>query len=741
MTLPRVAILGGGVASVTAALELSKPGWQQHYSAITLYQQGWRLGGKGASGRGQDDRIEEHGLHIWFGFYENAFRVMREVHDELDALANLPAKTARKRWPLAFTSVKESFEPAGPITLTDHDGCCWSPWVADFFDFDDDRPWLAEDPRTPGERPEDWGAIFYASRCLHLAADLASSLASGSDPTAKITAGAMAQSESTLGTLADLGRGAWAALDGDVQQALGAAAEVLDQLAAQLPQAGLLLDALEVVLRALDLALGFLRGMADELVRSSDDLRRTFYVVDLMVAIARGLLEDGVLEDGFAAIDHWELRDWLRAHGAAQESVDCAVIRTCVYDLAFAYEGGDPSKPSCGAGTALHGLLRSFFTYRGAMMYKMNSGMGDIVFAPMYELLYKRGVDVEFFHRVEAVRLENGVADEIEIDVQATVEPGTTPAGFLYDPADGIPEEAKALWPNAPTVSLQNATGAKAPTAETYESWYAGRAAARVATKKLKRGAKDGFDVVVFGLPIACVPLVAPDLPAKLPRWADAVKHVKTVPTQAMQLWLDKPASELSDHADGIVLGGYTEPYDTWADMSHLMSEEKVAGAKTVAYFCNVLADAAPPVRGQADAWLKTQNALVREQALRFLRRDIAELWPHAVDPFTGVLDWNRLIAPKGLAGEARLGAQYLRANVEPSERYTLSVPGSAAHRIAPGDTGVPNLFAAGDWTACHINAGCVEAAAISGLLAANAVHEAFGDPANAVSIIGYPTP
>jgi len=28
------------------------------------FQQGWRLGGKGASGRGIHDRIEEHGVHV-----------------------------------------------------------------------------------------------------------------------------------------------------------------------------------------------------------------------------------------------------------------------------------------------------------------------------------------------------------------------------------------------------------------------------------------------------------------------------------------------------------------------------------------------------------------------------------------------------------------------------------------------------------------------------------------------------
>ena len=71
----RVAILGGGAGGVTAAFELTAtPDLREQYE-VTVYQRGWRLGGKGASGRNQErgQRIEEHGLHMWMGFYEQAF--------------------------------------------------------------------------------------------------------------------------------------------------------------------------------------------------------------------------------------------------------------------------------------------------------------------------------------------------------------------------------------------------------------------------------------------------------------------------------------------------------------------------------------------------------------------------------------------------------------------------------------------------------------------------------------------
>jgi uncharacterized protein with NAD-binding domain and iron-sulfur cluster len=72
--------------------------------------------------------------------------------------------------------------------------------------------------------------------------------------------------------------------------------------------------------------------------------------------------------------------------------------------------------------------------------------------------------------------------------------------------------------------------------------------------------------------------------------------------------------------------------------------------------------------------------------------------------------------------GQDRLRGQYVRANLDPSDRYVQSLPGSGRHRLAPGHTGFDNLMVAGDWTACGLDAGCVEAATRSGVLAARAI-------------------
>jgi uncharacterized protein with NAD-binding domain and iron-sulfur cluster len=737
--LPRIVLLGGGVGSVTTAIQLSKPGWQARFQSITLYQQGWRLGGKGASGRGQEMRIEEHGLHIWFGFYENAFRMLDECHQELDQLE----QSGVPRWPLAFKNVQDSFSACDRIALTDFDGCDWKLWTADFFEFTDDRPWIQPDPRPPGQQPGDWSVAYYAGRCLHLAADLAMSLVNSS-PGLSITPGPPPASPLPPASLDAAMAKLWNSLGAGVQEILNAAAELFDALAVESLEQPVVLETVDLAARALDLVLDWLAGRYAQFVRANDAVRRAGYVVDLMIAIVRGLIEDDVIvAQDFDVVNGIDFCEWLLSHGAREESVQSALVRTVVYDLAFAYRGGDPQRPAAEAGTALRGLLRTFFTYRGALMWKMNSGMGDVVFAPLYELLIKRGVSIEFFNRVEAVSVAGGQVEQIEIDVQANVPGAVTPETYLQ--AGSLPNTAgvsePAVWPNSPDNVLSAGGTSLAPLipAAVYESWFANPAATCVSSKVLKLGAPgDGFELVVFGLPIACVPLIAPDLPASEPRWQAAVQSIETVATQAVQLWLKQPAGALGDFDAGIVAGGFFEPFDTWSDMHQLVDQEDVTGSQTVAYFCNVLADPpgpAPP-RGQADTWLAERSALVRAQALQFLQRDVASLWPNATDPISRELHWDLLVDASGATGSARLDAQFLRANVEPSERYVLSVPGSSACRIAPDDTGFPNLYAAGDWTACTLDAGCVEAAAISGILAANGIFRSIGEDAEQTTII-----
>jgi uncharacterized protein with NAD-binding domain and iron-sulfur cluster len=75
-----------------------------------------------------------------------------------------------------------------------------------------------------------------------------------------------------------------------------------------------------------------------------------------------------------------------------------------------------------------------------------------------------------------------------------------------------------------------------------------------------------------------------------------------------------------------------------------------------------------------------------------------------------------------GGVGEARLEAQFLRANFQPTERYVLTRAGSVASRLRSDESGFSNLKLAGDWTRNGIDGGSVEAAVTSGMQASRAI-------------------
>jgi uncharacterized protein with NAD-binding domain and iron-sulfur cluster len=352
--------------------------------------------------------------------------------------------------------------------------------------------------------------------------------------------------------------------------------------------------------------------------------------------------------------------------------------------------------------------------------------MGDVVFAPLYEVLERRGVRFDFFHRLEHValvdagRLRDGEApyvEALEFDVQAEVK-----GGDRYRPlvdVGGVP-----CWPSVPDYRQLVDGDRLAAEHWSFESHWDRR---KVGAKTLRVGVD--FDLIVLGVGLGAVPYVCREIVARDPRWRAMVDHVKTVATQAFQLWMRADMAELGWTAPAITLSGFVEPFDTWADMRHLIAREQWdEPPRALAYFCNVLPDAAAPQSRLGDDYPALQREQVRRNAIEFLNRHIAHLWPKALGP-AGGFRWDILAAPGGgerasdaLPGEARFASQFWTANVNPSDRYALTLPGSSAYRISPLDRTYDNLTIAGDWTACGFNAGCVEAAVMSGMLAAHAI-------------------
>jgi hypothetical protein len=213
------------------------------------------------------------------------------------------------------------------------------------------------------------------------------------------------------------------------------------------------------------------------------------------------------------------------------------------------------------------------------------------------------------------------------------------------------------------------------------------------------------------------VPHVAGEIVAASPRWAEMVDAVATVPTRAAQLWFDATEADLGwAGPSGVTLSGFGDTFDTWASMTHLLPRESWGpdGApRSLAYLCSALPEPAPDAPGAA-------TDEVRATLQTFLDGEVGSLWPAVTGP--DGFRWELLHDPSGASGVRRLDAQYVRANVDPSDRYVQSLPGTGRSRLAPGGTGITNLAVAGDWTACGLDAGCAEAATRSGVLAARAV-------------------
>jgi uncharacterized protein with NAD-binding domain and iron-sulfur cluster len=650
----RVAVLGGGPAAMTAAFELTAtPELRQRYD-VTVHQLGWRLGGKGASGRNAayGQRIEEHGLHIWFGFYNNAFAVIQRCYEELGRPAGTPLAT----WTDAFKPRDDC------VQFERFDG----EWVPHHFN-------LPGNPLVPGDHVEFhfWEVAVRAVGFLEREWE-------------RVTGHDHPHAQGLLERTRRL-----------AEHHAGPAGE--DHKRASLD------------MRIAAALLGELRDWVWKHVVAKrvaeKGLRMFFMWLDLGAALFQGIVHDDLRQRGFGAVNDEEFRAWLRRHGASELTLESSPLVRAIYD-AFCYEEGDISRPNVAAGKAAQDFIRSCFLYKGALLWKMQAGMGDTIFGPFYEVLRRRGVRFEFFNCVTGLRVApNGSAiDAIDIVRQARVR---NAAEYLpLVDVEGLP-----CWPSEPLWDQLDDGEEMRERGVNFECDPADAAGDPVT---LRRG--EDFDAVVLGIPVGALGSICGELASANPRFAAMLEHSHSVMTQAFQLWVRKDGTQLGwPYSPGTLASCYVEPMDTYCDMSHLIPREDWPGdeVKHVAYFCGVL-----PHRGIAND--AQAQATVRDNALSFLRADMARLWPAATSG--DELDWSILAGAGEEKGAAAFDSQYWRANFTGSERYALTLAGSVAHRLWPDDSGFDNLVLAGDWTRNGIDGGSVEAAVTSGLLAAQAI-------------------
>jgi len=694
----KIVILGGGLSSLVTAYELtSVPGWRDH-SEITVYQMGWRLGGKGASGRNRKDhdRIEEHGLHLFFGFYENAFKTMRAVYRELGRNPDAPLST----W-------EQAFKKRTMMVMDQQFDGEWKHWPMD----------MPENTGVPG----DGGLLFNPWLIIEEIVEVLLGQV-------KLWRGQTRDPHIPTGIefIDGLGSQLEALIASALHVEAHASLELARALIAKLPR-----DPRQHTTAHHDMLLWLLRGFRKDLARELEDLVdsnweafKLFTLVDLGISAIIGMIADDLILPpvNWQKLDDQSFFDWLKKHGATQATVDSAPIRALASG-AFA-TGPDASG---GAGTVLYLTLRAQFTFKGSFLWEMQAGMGDTIFGPLYTVLKRRGVRFEFFQRVDNVGLSEPdasgkrIVNKITIGQQATLKNGSYVP--LYD-VKGLP-----CWPSEPFYDQLNEGPALEAGNVNLENWWTDWKDP-VPPKTLEVG-RD-FDTVVLGISLGALPYICPELIADTanPAFKNMIATVKTTLTQATQLWFTPDLPKLGWRMPKPVVVGYTDPFDTWADMSHLIQRETwpagVVG--NVAYLCMRLPDEgtfnplSPPPRSDHHYPFRLLGQ-VEGHVHKFLTQDVHHLWPWATTPNRRTeLNWDWLVDPKDREGIDRLRAQYWVADWNPSDRYVLSVTGSTKARLMPHQSGYANLILTGDWTRNGFSAGCVEATVASGMHASRAI-------------------
>lgn len=612
---------------------------------ITVYQLGHRLGGKGASGRRADQhqRIEEHGLHAFSGIYENAFFVLRQAYA---ALRRDPTECPLASW-------QDAFKPCRKIYLHEEVDGAFVPWVLD----------LPTNRELPGETGASWwlGANSY----LGIAFDFWKIL--NEEP-----AGDVSGEASIFGSWTSLSR--WL-----FEQTLSESSLTL------------LTRLLRPILQR--------RFEQVRLDPKQTSRRREFIALNFLYGNIRGFVAANALTKGLDGLDEYDYCEWLQSH-VYPDFIDgksltaSSPLARFVYDAQFSFVDGDIRKPRFAAGAALRTLIRMALSWKGAVIWKMQAGMGDVVFAPLYQYLKQRGVTFRFFHRLENIELsEDTHIRQLNFAVQARTLNGE------YQPLVnvlGVPS-----WPSEPLLEQLDLTGLSDTSAHGFESLDS----PAQSTLCLRSGVD--FDAVVLGTSIGMLPHVARELVSASKAWSQSVHHVRTVQTQASQLWTQETAEAERADQGAIGICYNVGRLNTYASMHHLLAREtwpkqSSGHPSAVWYLCGV----------------HDESSLQQ---------------PPDHDTRTFVAQHLNALAP----GPRTIVSQFIAPAPNPSDRFVQSLPGSSRFRLSPAEAHFGNLFIAGDWTRTGFNMGNAEAATMSGRRCARALLKHLGLRCEDTPIVG----
>lgn len=700
MDKKRVVIIGGGPSGMSTAWNLVH-GERANEVDVTVYTMGWRLGGKGATGRSPDGRIQEHGIHGFAGFYWNSTQMLNDSY--IDLYGQNPPAPGRGE-------LANSIESA-----LVHNEFSISPFFADgsfteepmFMPGNDDQPW---------ERPIEPTTDDVIETIFSMLAD------AGLHREVEQGFWEKARGKRLLGFLHRASK-FW--VTREIEEAIRLAATA-DHDAA---------------IKRLDRILG--RLLDQELDRPGA-ARSRFIAIDFLRTLAKGIIDDGVLDKDFEIdrLDGENYLDWLARHGAHDVTLRTGTPNAPAF-ICFLFPNGDGSMtPEMSAASWLQWMIRGFMGKGSPYMF-FRSGTGETVIKPFFESAKKHGAKVEFFHKLKNLELspDGSTVDRIVFRRQARLAPDRDE----YEPMVEHAGIAGPVWPAAPDwdqlhpddvagifAAKPEPLGIEVPApdhADLESYWSAWKGVDDVV---LVRG-RD-FDHVVLATPPSTFPYVCPQLVSDKQSVLHRVMTGQpTCATVGVQLWMDKTMSELGwdrelEASDRYMGASFPSPYNVMVDFSDLIEFEgwPTDGPKSLLYMCGPLADFDDPLTHDFSDHRYPELQLARAITLTSQYIGTAATWlPNAANgrpADTLGLDPQLLHASEDSSGVGRLTQQYLKVNIDPSERYVMAPANSASSRPQAWGSGVDNLAFAGDWIYTGINVGSFEGAATSGKLAAHAL-------------------
>ena len=704
MKKQKIVIVGAGPSGLSTAFFLTDPAtspdWKERYE-VDIYQLGWRVGGKGATGRNPDacERLQEHGIHVFGNMYFNTLRMMDQCYAEV-------AWDDKDQ----FRAMTEAFLPSVITLMTDYYNGTWHR-LQENFPCSPCLPW--KEGVWPDPHQLAWQMLSMLS-----------------DHVAVLLEGRHKPNGTWLDRL-------WEGLGHTAGDALNKLEAQITVFFSSRGSTGNLDRQRQAdLVKFLGEAVGVLKVLY-EIDKNNLTLRQAFLNIDLAATVIRGIVDDDLETRGSDSIDGENYREWLERHGLSKTTLESGTPQIFP-NTAISYEYGDTTAiPTMSAMAFVHFFLRQLFG-KGAGAYFFAEGTGETVMKPLYRLLAQRGVRFHFFHKLTAVTPdpESAWIEALEFDVQATVKGGS------YEPLRRMRGTDELVWPDRPNFD-QLAEGEQLRQSGCdLESWWTPWKP--VGRRVLKKGVD--FDQIVLATPITTLQYTCPALMSHKNKeardaWSNMVKFIKSAASQAVQVWLNKPFTALGwpaaspDHPTDRCVGPlYNQDLTSFCDFSDLIAREDWPAdnrPQSLLYLIGALSDpeTIPPFDDH-DFPLR-QAERVKWSAIQYLR-NINGLLPGAatspVDPCS--LDFSLLTshdpATKG-RGVNQFDQQYFRANIDPNERYTLSVKGSVQYRLEAWDSKFENLVLAGDWIYTGFNVGSFEGAVMSGKLACLALTGAPG--------------